>query len=132
MPRSKRTIAFGPEYEQLLLRWSQAPGGSLTLQLQTPNAAHSLRSKLYAYFAALRHENTRPDLIRLSDMVALRCASSALVVYHRDDSWDAEALRNALGLEKGFAEGAGSTGIVMSPSAQSAALEKLAEIRKRK
>lgn len=131
MPRSQRTVTYGPEYEQLLLR---AHGwGDLGYQVNFDSAtmARFLRSKVYAYFKALRKEGDRPDLIKMSDELSLRVEGMSLHFFRREDSWDAVALRNALGLEKGFAE-LGGTQVAVSPAAKAAMLEKLTELRKKK
>lgn len=135
MPRTTRLTSYGAEYEQLLLRahahLSNAEvGDEFALDLQSPQAANSLRSKVYAYWAAVRASD-RVDLIPLLDPLALRLAGSTLIIFRREDSWDAKALRDALGLARGFADGTGVQGLV-APATQTAALAKLTEIRSRK
>lgn len=127
MPRSRRPTAYGPEYEQLLLRsFTESANGDFTLQMDSPNAAASLRAKIYAYFSALRKSSPDSDSVQMCNRLSLRCAGSALVIFRSEDSWDARALRNALGLEEGFADVGGSTGVI-APSSPN--LEKLREIR---
>src|ERR1700743_2997816 len=111
MARSTRLSSYVPEYEQLVLRaYSKLQHAQLSdnaefvLQLATPALANSLRFKTYGYFTALRNSTERPDLLGMIETLAIRVAGSALVIYRREDSWDSTALREALGLGKGFAE----------------------------
>lgn len=134
MPRSTKLTSYGPEYEQLLLRYASAvpsAGVDYTLQFETPNAAESMRKKLYAYFQALRVDATRQDLLGIADSLSIRCAGSALVLFPVEDSWDAQALRKALGLEKGFQE-LGGPGIVAPRTSQTSMQERLRELRENK
>lgn len=130
MPRSRRPQAYGDEYEQLLLRaFTSTSKGDFTLQLESPNAAASLRSKIYAYFTALRSSSTRADLVEMADKLSVRTAGSALVLFRAEDSWDARALRSALGLEKGFNEVGQAAGVVAPANPH---LERLKSLRSSK
>lgn len=130
MPRSRRPQAYGDEYEQLLLRsFTASAQGDFTLQLESPNAAASLKSKVHAYFTALRASGAHPDLVTMADQLSVRTAGSALVLYRREDSWDARALRAALGLEKGFNEVGQAAGVIAPANGN---LERLKAMREGK
>lgn len=120
MPRSKHSADYGPEYEQLLLRaytsLQTRPGEDYTIQLETPNVSASLKAKIYAYLRSLREENARPDLVAMAGTLSLRCAGCAVVFFRRQDSWDARALRNALGLDEDFAQDAAESSGVVIPA----------------
>ncbi len=135
MPRSSRVESYPPEYEQLLLRAHEATSlgdGQFLIPLESSSAAHSLKAKVYSYFSALRGEATRPDLTILAHDLSLRVQDKSLCIFRKEDSWDAEALRSALGLSKGFASTGSTTGVMAPSSGQSEALEKLKAIRSRK
>ena len=112
MPRTTRADAYGPEYEQLLLL----------------SFASSMKRKVYAYWKALRTENLRPDLVEKSNLLSLRVEGGALVVFRREDAWDARALRESMGLEKGFADTIGS-GVLVAKSPTDALVERLHQLR---
>lgn len=131
MPRSQRTVTYGAEYEQLLLRAHGMPNSSYHLEFASPTQARSLQAKVYAYFKALRKESQRPDLIQMSDDLAMRVEGCKLHFFRKEDSWDAIAIRKALGLEKGFAE-LGGVQVAVSPAAKDAMIDKLADLRKGK
>lgn len=98
MPRTTRPAAYGPEYEQLLLKaFTQ---GRLLLSLPSEQHAKAMRSKLYVYFTALRRNATRPDLIAKADAVALSVSGAVLCLSLACDSWDAVAIRESLGITK--------------------------------
>ena len=102
MPRSERTVAYGPEYEQLTLL-SFAAEGEISFPFPSPSIARSMKSKVYCYWKALRKEGLRPDLIEKSDLLSMRTEANLLVFFRRDDAWDVRLLRDSMGLEKGFA-----------------------------
>jgi len=99
MSRTLRATSYGPEYEALLVKAKSE--GSITITLDNPQRAKSLRSKLYAYFTALRKEALRPDLIIIADSLSLLLTGSgeALTLAPASSSWDNVAIRSALGLE---------------------------------
>lgn len=141
MPRTQRTEGYPPEYEQVLFRAVQSPNGELRLPMPSYKVAVAMKSKLYSYFSALRKAGVRQDLINTSDQFSMRCeppgedSRACLVIFRKEDSWDAQALRDALGLTKGFADlgqPANAPAVAVSPTAHAAMLDKLAEIRKRK
>lgn len=136
MPRSDRSASYGPEYEALLLRAHAACTCSVSkvyeMPLTTPSMASSIKSKIYAYFKSLRREGLRPDLIQLADQLSLRVSGTSLEFFLRADSWDAVAIRQALGLVDGFADLGSESGIVSAPAGRSeSAKEKLEAIRRR-
>lgn len=98
MPRTLRPAAYGPEYEQLLLR--AATEGRLLLTLPTEAHAKALKSKLYVYFTALRRANQRPDLIAKANAISLSHSGAVLLLSQASDSWDAVAIRDSLGITK--------------------------------
>lgn len=137
MPRSNHPDDYGPEYEQLLLRaythLQSHPGQDFTIQLEAPNVSASLKAKVYAYLRSLRKENARQDLIAMAGTLSLRCAGCAIVFFRREDSWDARALRDALGLGEDFTKDAAEArGVVIPPRPQAVESphEKLMRIRK--
>jgi hypothetical protein len=134
MPRPRTIDAFGPEYEQLLLRAEAGlrTAKEFTVQFESPNVAHSLRHSCYQYMKALRTSNKRPDLTAICADWSLRVAGSALVFYRRADAADARAIRAALHLPEGFADGRAIEGTIAAENALSSHLERLAEIRARK
>ena len=135
MGRSTDLTHYGPEYEQLLLRAEEGlhDKDEYTVQFASNNVATSIRTRTYGYFKALRESGKRPDLCAISTGLSMRVAGSALVFFRRENAADAVALRNALGLPDGFAEGGGNVGMVVAPqSGLSSHLQKLDEIRSRK
>ena len=135
MPRSKRTAVYGPEYEQLLLtahkECAKQGAHAYLLQLPSPQHALQLKSKVYAYFNALRKEANRPDLVIFADQLSLTITGDFLEFFRREDSWDAKAIRNALGLKEGFSE-LGGPAVATAPSAQTSALDRLHDMRNSK
>ena len=102
MPRTNRPTAYGQEYRVAVTEAfaSTTDGQSWTLQLPDQNTANSLRAKFYAYFNAVRTNEPHTDVARMVDVLSLRVAGSALVFFRSSDSWDARALRDAMGLSK--------------------------------
>lgn len=133
MPRSNELSDFGPEYEQLLLRVHEGlqHGTEFTIQFNSQNVADTVRSRAYAYMRALK-DGTRPDLSAIANQFSIRRAASALVFYRKSDAPDAVALREALGLADGFADGTSTTGVIAPQTGLSSHLNKLREIRERK
>jgi hypothetical protein len=132
MPKGKQMKDFGAEFEQLLLRIdSQMRAGAdeSTIQFATQALAHSLRFRIYQYFQALRASGDRPDLTAMCSGLSMRVAGSALVFYRRGEDKESAALRNALGLEKGFADGPTTAGVVEAVTPLSEHLAHLASIR---
>lgn len=123
MPRSHRPAAYGQEYRVALMEAfaETSDGREWTLQLPDQNTANSLRAKFYAYFNAVRTNEGHTDMARIVDVLSLRVAGSALVFFRSSDSWDARALRNAMGLSRP------PDAVVSNPH-----LEKLKEIRRSK
>lgn len=102
MPRSARPQAYPLEYQQLLNAASLAvatPGGYYSLTLPSPSQAQALKSKLYAYFRAVRSDPASAALAAKSDLLSLSVADCVLIIRHQDDSWDAKLLREAMGLQ---------------------------------
>lgn len=97
MPRTLRAAAYGPEYEALLLEASQS--GRVTIPCPSTAHARTLRGRVYSYFAALRKENTRADLIEKAALLSVAVTSSALVLYPASETWDAITLREGLGFD---------------------------------
>jgi hypothetical protein len=127
MPRTTRTAAFGPEYEQLLLLAFESQGEKW-FQFNSASVALSMKRKVYAYWKALRTENLRPDLVEKSNLLSLRVEGGSLVVFRREDAWDAKALRASMGLEKGFAD-ALSSGVLVAKSPTDELVERLYKLR---
>ena len=121
---------FNPEYEQLLLRASAAlsSNSEFPVQFTTPKIANSVQARFRAYVRALKSTNDRPDLTAAAANISTRIAGSALVFFRREDSVDAMAIRDALGLAPGFADGMASSGVI-TPSTH---LDTLKRIRERK
>jgi hypothetical protein len=122
MPRSKHPQTYGPEYEVLVLRAFNEG----TLHLPMPSEAHAraFRMKLYGYFRALRKDAIRHDLIEKIDTFSLALDGSGILIFPREDTWDSEAIRAGLGLTKDQLP-------PPAPTAHSALLQKLDEIRAR-
>lgn len=127
MPRSTRTVVYGPEYEQLLLLAFTAQG-DLKFTFPSHTLASSMKSKVYAYWKALRTENLRPDLTAKADLLSMRVEGSDLVLFRREDAWDAKLLRATLGLEKGFADTL-TSGVLVAKSPTDELVEKLHALR---
>lgn len=121
---------FAPEYEQLLLRASAAlqSNSECPVQFATPRIANSVQARFRAYVRALKSSNDRPDLTAAATNISSRIAGSALVFFRREDSVDAMAIRDALGLSPGFADGSDTRGVI----APSTHLDTLKRIRERK
>lgn len=132
MPRKNELADFGPEFSQLLLRVDAAflkGADEFPIQFDTQKTAHSLRFRVYSYFQALRQSGDRPDLTAMCTNLSMRVAGSALVFYRRGEDKESEALRNALGLEKGFADGPSTPGVATAPTVLHNNLSQLAAIR---
>lgn len=122
---------FGPEYEQLLMRayyGLQHQAGDFVVQFAEHKIASSVQAKFRAYVRSIKNTTMRPDLAYLIDNISTRIAGSALVFFRREDSVDAMAIRDALGLAPGFADGTASSGVI----APSTHLDTLKRIRERK
>lgn len=136
MPRVAKSEAFGPEFEQLLLRAYDAifvkKLEEYAVQLPNPKVANSIRMRTYTYFRVLKKEGKRQDLIFQSQYLSMRLAGSALIFYHVNEDLDSKAIRDALGLTRGFAETGGTEGLIAPQSAVETNLDKLREIRERK
>ncbi len=135
MPRKTDLKSFQPEFEQLLLRANEclhSPGAEFTLQFASSNLAASLRHRMYQYFKALRECVDRPDLTEIAQDISMRTAGSALVFFRNADALHARAIREALGLSDGFADGTDTRGVIAPQSGLSSHLQKLDEIRSRK
>lgn len=134
MALSKDYAFYGPEYEQLLLRVHEGlqTKAEFAVQFAEGRVAHSIQARTRAYFRALQASSDRPDLVAMCSNLSSRLAGSALVFYRREDAPDAMALRDALGLTKGFADGVDTRGVLAPDSSLSSHLDKLKEIRKRK
>jgi hypothetical protein len=98
MPRTLRPTAYPAEFEHLLVT-AHAQGRYL-LSLESERHAKALKSKLYVYFSALRHDDSRPDLIRKANALSLSSSGAVLCLSLTADSWDAQAIRDSLGLLK--------------------------------
>lgn len=105
MPKGSQLHDFGPEFEQLLLRVDKSMAGGreeFVIDFADPKIAHALRFRIYGYFKALRSCAARPDLTAMSTGLSMRLAGCSIVFYHRGEDKETAALRDALGLEKGF------------------------------
>jgi hypothetical protein len=134
MPKGKQLADFGPEFEQLLLKIDKAMSSGVDespIQFADHKLAHSLRFRIYQYFQALRASGDRPDLTAMCSGLSMRIAGSALVFYRRGEDKESAALRDALGLEKGFADGPSTPGVSSASTALSTNLDQLAAIRAR-
>lgn len=134
MPNSSHSVVYGPEYEQLLnVAYKESFLAPFRLPFSTVLEAKKMMRKVYAYFAALRGENSRPELITMCNQISMRTDGELLIFYRRADAWDNIALRKALNLKKGFAD----LGIVQTPVPNVAGLSsiivqnRLKEIRER-
>lgn len=128
MPRSQNLDAFGPEYEQLLLRAHEGlkHSAEFAIQFAECSIADSIQFRYRAYVRALKASTTRPDLVALCSDLSTRTAGSALVFFRRANSADCVALRAALGLADGFADTSGP-GIIAPPMKTDA--DRLRELR---
>lgn len=134
MPKGVKLADFGPEFSQLLLRVDKALSSGkddFTIQFATVDLAHALRFRIYAYFKALRSCVDRPDLAAMCSGVSIRIAASALVFYRRGEDKESAALRDALGLEKGFSDGPSSDDVLIPASTLDSNLSQLRELRAR-
>lgn len=123
MPRSTVPAIYGPEYEQLLLRAYDQ--GGLEITLESEKHATSFRGKVYSYFKALRTDGSRPDLIAKSQAISLTVEGRVFKAFPSADSWDAVAIREALGLQKQSS----LTPPLATGAARTALQEKLLELR---
>ena len=97
---SHRPSYYGPEYEQLLVTaFNHNP---FRLPLQSPGKAKIFKARFYGYCRALREENLRMDLIEMADNLSLAQEDSMIIFTTKQDSWEAQAIRAALGLTPGF------------------------------
>jgi len=134
MPRKNQLADFGPEFSQLVLKVDRAfaeGADEFPIMFSTHKLVHSLRFRIYAYFNALRESGSRPDLTAMASGMSMRIAGTTLVLYRRGEDKESEALRTALGLEKGFADGPTTTGVEVATSVLSANVGTLAAIRAR-
>lgn len=122
MTSPKSLHSFGPEYEHLLNAAFANP--PLAVPMPSERHAKSFRGKLYAYFAALRSANLRPDLIEKANALALTLEGPAVVLRLRSASWDNVLIRSALGLDVGEAP-------ALPMTSQDALLARLAQIRQK-
>jgi len=132
MPKGKELSDFGPEFQQMLLRVDKAflaGADEFPIDFATHKLAHALRFRIYSYFNALRVCGDRPDLTAMCTNLSMRIAGTALVFYRKGEDKESEALRNALGLEKGFADGPTTHGVAAPSTALSGYLEQLAQLR---
>lgn len=132
MPKGKQLSDFGPEFEQMLLRVDKAflcGADEFPIDFGTHKLAHALRFRIYSYFNALRVCGDRPDLAAMCSGISMRIAGTALVFYRRGEDKESAALRDALGLEKGFADGPSSHGVLESVTPLTEHLAHLASIR---
>lgn len=120
---------YGQEYEQLLLRVHAGLSDKTEYAVQFSEArvAHRVQARFRAYVRALRDSADRPDLTVLCADLSTRLASSALVFYKKEDSEDAVAIREALGLSREFAE-TSQPGLVAPSNPH---MDKLQSIRQR-
>lgn len=134
MPRKNDLPSFGPEFEQLLLRaHSHLLQGhdEFPIDFTSQSLASSLRFRVYSYFKALRDSTSRPDLTALQTPLSLRVQGCTLFIYRRGEDTDAMALRIALGLPKGFADGPRDSDVLLAPTTLDKHRERLRTIRDR-
>ena len=132
MPKGKELSDFGKEFEQMLLRVDKAflsGADEFPIDFATHKLAHALRFRIYSYFNALRVCGDRPDLTAMCTNLSMRIAGTALVFYRKGEDKESEALRNALGFEKGFADGPTTHGVTAPSTTLTYNLEELAHIR---
>jgi len=115
MSTYKSPDSFGPEFEQALTRGFREAG----LRFRTPSPGHAkaFRAKFYHYFRSLKDENLRLDLLEMSQKVQLRLDGDTLVIESKDDAWELQIIRDALGLREGFHQSGneGSPGVIAAP-----------------
>lgn len=121
---------FLPEYEQLLLRAAHAlqSNSEFAVQFTTDKIVNSVQARFRAYVRSLKSTGDRPDLTAAATNISTRVAGTALIFFRREDSVDAMAIRDALGLSPGFADGSDTRGVI----APNTHLDRLREIRNRK
>lgn len=133
MPRSNKIEAFGPEFEQLLLRAYNEifvnKKEEWAVQFPNPKISNRIRMRMYTYFRVISQKGGRPDLAFQCKYLSMRLAGNALVFYHINEDVESRALREALGLQKGFADTGGTDGILAPQSAHTDALARLKRIR---
>lgn len=91
---------YGPEFEQLLL--TAAKGLPFKFPLDTVGKAKIMRARIYGYFRALKEENIRLDLIELTEALRITQDDHLIVFLKKHDSWESQAIRQALGLADDF------------------------------
>ena len=134
MPRKNELKDFGPEFEQMLLRaYGELRAGKdeFAVDFASQKLAHNVKFRLYAYFKALRESPDRPDLTALLPSLSMRATGCTLFFFRKGDEPAAEAIRNALGLPKGFADGPTTSDVLKSPSPLDNNLARLREVRER-
>lgn len=95
-----RSATYGPEYEQLTLAaFAKTP---FKLPVATEGKAKILRARIYGYWRALREENLRMDLIEMADSLVVYRDGALLTFTTKEESWEAKAIRQALGLADDF------------------------------
>lgn len=132
MPRRNELKDFGNEFEQLVLRVDKAflaGADEVPIGFTDHKVAYTLRFRVYDYFKALQKSGARPDLTAMVTNWSMRIAGTTLVFYRRGEDQAAAALRDALGLEKGFADGPSTREILTPMTSLSEHLEQLAAIR---
>lgn len=132
MPRRNELKDFGSEFEQLVLRVDKAflaGADEVPIGFTDHKVAYTLRFRVYDYFKALQKSRARPDLTVMVTNWSMRIAGTTLVFYRRGEDQAAAALRDALGLEKGFADGPSSHGVLESATPLTEHLAHLASIR---
>lgn len=132
MPRRNELKDFGSEFEQLVLRVDKAflaGADEVPIGFTDHKVAYTLRFRVYDYFKALQKSGARPDLTVMVTNWSMRIAGTTLVFYRRGEDQAAAALRGALGLEKGFADGPSSHGVLESVTPLTEHLAHLASIR---
>ena len=122
MPRSKALSSFGPEYEHMLQTAFASP--PLALPMPSERHAKTFRGRVYAYFAALRADNLRPDLIEKADALAVSVRGAAVFLDLRTASWDNLLIRSALGLPDGESP-------ALPRTSQDALIERLQQLREK-
>lgn len=130
MPRTTRAVTYGAEYEQLTLL-SFAAEGEKRFLFNAHSTANSMKSRVYAYWKALRTEGLRPDLIEKANLMSVRVEGADLIIYRRADSWDLKLLREAMQLEKGFEETL-PEGVLVAKSPTDELVERLQKLRQAK
>jgi hypothetical protein len=134
MPRRNALNSFGPEFEQLLLQAAKALQSGLpeyAVEFASQKSAHSVKFRMYSYMKALRESTDRPDLTALCTRISLRTVSCSLYFYRSGDDLDAKAIREALKLPEGFADGPTRAGVAAPDTPLTAHVEQLRAIRTR-